>query len=147
MIKGSKTFERETKVESRIPNSSLADIAFLLFIFFAVSTTFRGKDYPGDKPELPPAKATEKVDERVKDILHLWVIPDGGIWINDVQVPLEGVAGFVQPILVKQPRLIVAVKADKDAEFGRINEVLDQLKVAGAVRVNFATVKERERSS
>ncbi len=147
MVKGSKTFERETKVESRIPNSSLADIAFLLFIFFAVSTTFRGKDYPGEKPELPPARATEKVEERVKDILHLWVIPGGGIWIDDVQVPLEGIAGYVQPILNKQPRLIVAVKADREAEFGRINEVLDQLKVAGAVRVNFATVKERERSS
>ena len=36
---------------------------------------------------------------------------------------------------------------DREAEFGTINEVLDQLKVAGAVRVNFATVKERERSS
>ncbi|MFQ6104212.1 MAG: ExbD/TolR family protein [Candidatus Glassbacteria bacterium] len=134
----------ETKVESKIPSASLADIAFLLFIFFAVSTTFRAKDYPGKKPELPQAKATEKVEERVKDILHLWVIPDGTVWINDVQVPMEGVAGQIQPILMKQPRLIVAVKADKDAEFGMINKVLDQLKIAGAVRVNFATLKERE---
>jgi biopolymer transport protein ExbD len=136
----------ESRVESKIPGSSLADIAFLLFIFFAVTTTFRPKDYPGKKPELPDAKATEKIEERVKDILHLWVIPGGDVWINDVQVPLEGVAGYIQPILMKRPRLMVAVKADKQAEFGTINEVLDQLKIAGAVRVNFATVKEREKS-
>jgi len=137
----------ESRVESKIPGSSLADIAFLLFIFFAVTTTFRPKDYSGEKPEVPTAKATEKVDERVKDILHLWVIPDGSVWINDVQVPLEGIAGQIQPILLSQPRLIVAVKADREAKFGTINEVLDQLKIAGAVRVNFATVKERQRSS
>jgi biopolymer transport protein ExbD len=137
----------ENRVESKIPGSSLADIAFLLFIFFAVTTTFRPKDYTGKKPDLPAAMATEKVDERVKDILHLWVIPDGSVWINDVQVPLEGLAGQIQPILLSQPRLIVAVKADREAEFGTINEVLDQLKVAGAVRVNFATVKQRESSS
>lgn len=146
MIRGSKQFNMENRVESKIPGSSLADIAFLLFIFFAVTTTFRPKDYAGNKPELPAASATEKVDERVKDILHLWVIPDGSVWINDVQVPLEGLAGQIQPILMSQPRLIVAVKADREAEFGTINEVLDQLKIAGAVRVSFATVKRRESS-
>ncbi len=146
MIRGSKQFKMETKLESRIPNSSLADIAFLLFIFFAVTTTFRPKDYPGTKPVLPEAKATEKIDERVKDIIHLWVIPNGEIWINDVQVPLEGLAGYIQPVLMKQPRLMVAVKADKQAEFGNINEVLDQLKVVGAVRVTFATDKVRDKT-
>jgi biopolymer transport protein ExbD len=147
LIQGSKQFKMKTHVESSIPGSSLADIAFLLFIFFAVSTTFRPKDYPGKKPEIPQAKATEKIEERVKDVIHLWVIPGGDVWVNDVQVPVDGLAGFIQPILLKQPRLMVAVKADKNAEFGKINEVLDQLKVAGAVRVTFATVKEREKSS
>ena len=34
-------FKRKSKVASEIPDSSLADIAFLLLIFFMVSTTFR----------------------------------------------------------------------------------------------------------
>ena len=77
--------DRKSKASSEIPSSSLADIAFLLLIFFMVSTVFRtDKDRPIEWAE---AAATEKIDEKVKNILNIWVERDGSIWINDHSMP------------------------------------------------------------
>ena len=48
---------RKSKVRSEIPDSSLADIAFLLLIFFMVTTEFR-RDRPRDV-QMPEAAATQ----------------------------------------------------------------------------------------
>ncbi len=36
-------FDRKSKASSEIPSSSLADIAFLLLIFFMVTTVFQNR--------------------------------------------------------------------------------------------------------
>ena len=74
-------FNRKSKASQDIPTSSLADIAFLLLIFFMVTTVFRT-----DKEQdiiWPQAEATEKIDEKTKNILNIWVERDGSVWIND----------------------------------------------------------------
>ncbi len=134
-------FSKKSKVEEKIPSASMADIAFLLLIFFMVSTVFRTEK--GLKIEFPQAKATEKVEERRKDILHLWIDPTGNAYIDDVLIPTEEIAFKVKPVLLEHPRLIVAVMADRRTPFGEINKALEELKIAEAVRVNFTTIKEK----
>ena len=74
-------FDKKSKASSEIPSSSLADIAFLLLIFFMVTTVFRNdKERPITWAE---AAATEKIDEKVKNILNIWVERDGSVWMND----------------------------------------------------------------
>ena len=65
--------KKKTKVSDEIPTSSMADIAFLLLIFFLVTTTF-----PKDKGlavVLPEPGETAEVSQ--KNILHLIVQPTG----------------------------------------------------------------------
>lgn len=142
MLKNGGPFNRKSRAEERIPSASMADIAFLLLIFFMVSTVFRTEK--GLKVDFPEAKATEKVEERRKDVLHLWIDPQGNAYVNDLLIPTDDIAFTVKPVLIEHPRLVVAVRADKRTPFGEINKALDQLKIAEAVRVNFATVKERD---
>lgn len=131
-------FHRKSKVASEIPDSSLADIAFLLLIFFMVTTVFRSED-PRDV-QMPEAEATQRVDEKRKNILHLWIEKDGRIFINDAVVPTAGIAGIVQRLYEESDRrLVVAIRADRDVSYGQINDVTEQLRSAGALRVNFAT--------
>jgi biopolymer transport protein ExbD len=85
--------KRKSKAASDIPSSSLADMAFLLLIFFMVTTTFR-KEQKRDVV-FPDAEATQKLEEPRKDILHVYVETDGTIYINDRLVPVESVAGVV----------------------------------------------------
>jgi biopolymer transport protein ExbD len=131
-------FKRKSKVASEIPDSSLADIAFLLLIFFMVTTTFR-KERSRDI-ERPDATATQQVDEKRKNILHLWVEPNGQVFINDAQVPMEGIAAIVRQLyLESEQRLVVAIRSDRSVPYGTINQITEALRDGGALRVNFAT--------
>ncbi len=133
---------KKNKASSDIPSSSLADMAFLLLIFFMVSTTFRS-----EKPRevvLPQAEAQEKIPEKRKDILHVYVERDGSVYINDQRVPIPQVSDIVAPLRGEQPRLVVAIRGDTDVPYSVVNDVQEELRDAGAVRVNFTTNLERE---
>jgi biopolymer transport protein ExbD len=131
-------FKRKSKVASEIPDSSLADIAFLLLIFFMVTTVFR-KERAREIIQ-PEASATQQVDEKRKNILHLWVERDGSVYMNDALVPVEGIAPVVQRLFEETDRrLVVAIRSDREVPYGTINQVTEALRDGGALRVNFAT--------
>lgn len=136
-----KGFSRKSGASSEIPSSSMADIAFLLLIFFMVSTVFRReRNVPID---WTTAEATQKIDEKRKNILHLWVERDGTVFINDQIVPHENIADIVRPIYADNRELVVAVRGDRDVPYNEINTITKQLQAAGAVRVTFATRVEQ----
>jgi biopolymer transport protein ExbD len=137
-----KGFVKKNKASSAIPASSLADIAFLLLIFFMVTTTFRTED-PRDVV-MPVAEAQEKIPEKRKDILHLYVERNGAVFINDQRIPMAQVSDIVTPVRAEQPRLVVALRGDTDVPYEVVNDVQEELRDAGAVRVNFTTNLERE---
>jgi len=136
-------FDRKSKAASNIPDSSLADIAFLLLIFFMVTTVFKmGKDRP---IEWAQASATEKIDEKIKNILNIWVERDGSVWVNDRNIPLEEVSDIVRPLYAASQRhLVISVRADRDTPYSYIDSVQKELVAAGVVRVVFATMLERQ---
>jgi biopolymer transport protein ExbD len=131
-------FKRKSKVASEIPDSSLADIAFLLLIFFMVTTVFR-KEQQRDIVQ-PDAQATQRVDEKRKNIVHLYVERDGSVYINDALIPMDNVSDIVGPLFEQSDRrLVVAIRSDRDVAYGTINQITEELRDAGALRVNFAT--------
>ncbi len=135
-------FERKSRASSDIPSSSLADIAFLLLIFFMVTTVFRKeKKQPIDWTQ---AEATKKIDEKRKNILHIWVTGDGTIFINDRNIPENDISSVVRPIYAQNRELVVAIRGDRDVQYARINGITEQLQAAGAVRVTFATRLEQQ---
>jgi biopolymer transport protein ExbD len=136
-------FDRKSKASESIPTSSLADIAFLLLIFFMVTTVFQSdKNRPIDWAE---AAAAEKIDEKVKNILNIWVEGDGTIWINDQNLAMEEVSGLVGPLYAASDRhLVISIRADRDTPYQYIDSVQKELVAAGVVRVVFATELERQ---
>lgn len=139
-----KGFEKKHKATGEIPSSSLADIAFLLLIFFMVSTTFRTED-PRDVI-LPEALAQEKIPEKRKDIQNIFIEEGGAVYINDQLVPVTQIADVIRPIFVEHPRLVVSIRGDVDVDYELVNDVQEELRDAGTVRVNFTTNLEREAS-
>ncbi len=128
---------RRSRAPSAIPDSSLADIAFLLLIFFMVSTVFR-KEEPRDIAE-PIAAAAEPVEATRADVLHLYVERDGSVFINDQRLTPAEVGRVVAPLRVERgERLVVAVRADRAVPYAVIHTVTEQLRAAGALRVQFA---------
>lgn len=133
-------FYRKSKVESAIPTASMADISFLLIIFFMVSTVF--VRYRGLPVELPEAEKIEKLESR-RNVTGVWIDRQGQIIVDDQPVPLDQVAKLFNDKMRANPRLIVSVKSDEQAQFGLVSDVLEELRRAEALRVNFATDRER----
>jgi biopolymer transport protein ExbD len=130
-------FQRKSKATSDIPDSSLADMAFLLLIFFMVSTTF-----PQEKPmrmPWPEATATEKLDEQRKNILHVFVTEEGGIFINDQRVPITQVSNIVAPRYSDNRQLLISLRADRNTPYRTIYQIQEELQEAGALRLTFYT--------
>ena len=134
-------FKRKSGAESQIPTSSMADIAFLLLIFFMVTTVFR-KERKVDI-EWTSAEATQKIDEKRKHILHVWVVEDGSVFINDQLIPRSDVSEIVRPLYAENRQLVIALRGDRNTPYRLINELTQEFQEAGAVRVTFATRLEQ----
>ena len=134
-------FNRKSKVRNIIPTASMADISFLLLVFFMVSTVF--VRYRGVPVELPEAEKIEKLESR-RNVLQIWVDSGGKINIEDRSVPLDVLGTFVHQRLTANPRLIISLRGDKDSQFGIISDVMQELRKVEALRVNFSTKRETE---
>lgn len=132
-------FQRESKIENRVPTSSMADIAFLLLIFFMVTTIFKLED--GLTVTLPRAETAAK--QKRERILRVWIDATGNISIQDKLVRTEQVADIMKNALIENPLLIVAFNADHRTPSGIVHDVMEQLKDANAVRVSFTSDPER----
>jgi biopolymer transport protein ExbD len=133
--------KRKSKAASEIPSSSLADMAFLLLIFFMVTTTFR-KEQPREVV-FPEAEATQKLEEPRKDVLNMYVEGDGTIFINDRNTPPDQVSNVIAPLWLENRGLVVMLRSDRDVSYQRIDQILKELQAAGAVRVAFYTNLEQ----
>lgn len=133
--------KRKSKAASDIPSSSLADMAFLLLIFFMVTTVFR-REQPREVT-FPEAEATQKMEDARKDVLNVYVEQTGNVYINDVLTPIEQVASVVGPQRASNPQLLVVIRGDIDVPYRFIWGVQEQLQAASAVRVTFYTNVEQ----
>lgn len=137
-----KGFTRKNKASSEIPSSSLADIAFLLLIFFMVTTVFQSDR---DRPiEWPEAEAAEKIDEKQKNILNIWMETNGTVYMNDQPFGMEDVSAYVAPLYAASERaLVISIRGDRDVPYLYMDLLQKELVAAGVVRVVFATQLEQ----
>ena len=128
-------FEKNIRVEQKVPTSSMADIAFLLLIFFMTTTIFKMED--GLPVSLPRAETAQKQKREL--ITHIWIDAGGNISINDKLVYTTEVEPIIKSILSEKPSLIVAFNADHRTPYGVISDVMEELKKANAIRVSFTS--------
>jgi len=134
-------FKKKMSTESRIPTSSMADIAFLLLVFFMVTTVLKLEE--GLPIALPKAEAAQDIPR--ENVIHIWVDRTGKISINDMIVTIPSVEGIIAQRIRVNPGIIVAFNTDENAPYGVMADIMEQLKRASAVRVSFASRKEKMR--
>ena len=116
----------------------MADIAFLLIIFFLVTTTMNQDK--GLSLHLPKVGETKQV--KTKNILNVWINDQDRIAFFESEkltpVPLEQLHERVEGRLADNEKLIVSLKAERGASYRMFVDVLDELKIAGAKRISIA---------
>jgi len=133
-------FKKRSRVSTEIPNSSLSDIAFLLLIFFMVSTVFAIEE--GLILDLPSKEAVAKKISR-KNIMRVTGYADGSITVDDEPVALYEVRSRVEKAMMENDKLIVVVETDPQATYGLMIDMLDELKLAQAMRVSLKTLEKK----
>lgn len=129
---------RRRRVSGEIPVASTADIAFLLLIFFLVSTTF-----PKDKglAIVLPAPS-EQVPVSQKDILHLVIRSDGVVEVTRgesqqvQQMRPRDVEGLWRQEVASNPGLVASIRTHPQAPYRLMLDVLDALQSANAQRIS-----------
>ena len=128
--------ERRNKSNPEIPTASMADIAFLLIVFFLVTTTMNQDK--GIGMVLPPAGESKKIQK--KNICNVWVNQGGDILINlEQQVQLAQLRANIEQRLRDNEKLIVSLKADDETPYNTFIDVLDEIKLSGADRISLAS--------
>jgi len=143
---------RRSRPQASVPTASMSDIAFLLLLFFMVTTVFMAsKSLPITVPE---AESTQRIKLR-RYTISAWVDRQGQILVDD---------NFIDPggQMAKPEKLnrfgevvwdrysdntaasVVLLRIDANASYGLISDLMESLRNVDARRVTFATQFERE---
>ena len=121
--------KRRHDAQPVIPTASMADIAFLLIVFFMVTITFEK-----DKTQVVLPK-TELRFEIPKEVATISVTNNGQIRVtdgDDMSVPVgsDDVVTFAANLVSKYPGRPLVLKADADVPYRNVDKILDSLKQA-----------------
>ena len=98
-------FNRTVPVQTLIPTVSMADIAFLLFIFFMSTTIFRLEE--GLRITLPRAEMGESVPR--ERMTHVWIDAAGTVSVDDRRIVMADLVPILRGKVQRNPNLIVGL--------------------------------------
>jgi biopolymer transport protein ExbD len=110
--------------EAEIPTSSMADIAFLLIIFFMVTAVFsatKGLDFK------LPSEETKPPDTESEEAVFIKVAPDGSVEVDCKPMALEGILDYLEPKLTRNAEKPVILYTDAYAPYQAMISVYDVL--------------------
>ncbi|MFQ5928274.1 MAG: ExbD/TolR family protein [Acidobacteriota bacterium] len=125
-----------------IPTSSMADIAFLLIIFFmltAVFVTTRGLQFrfPKDDPT--------QVDVQPEEAIHIKIMGEGQYMVDKTPMSLEEMGGYIQMKMDQNPQKPVIIQTQPDVPYFVMIDVFDRLKYLQVEHISIPTRTEVER--
>lgn len=134
--------EKKKKRSAEIPSASLADIAFLLLIFFLVTTTM---DLDKGINLTLPEKGGEEVKIKKGNICNLLVNASGQVLLDDEPIVISAISDALKKKVEEKgydnegkPNLIVSIKTARETDYDTYIQVLDQVKLSGTTKISIA---------
>jgi biopolymer transport protein ExbD len=123
--------------DAGIDISPLIDCVFILLIFFIVTTTF--VEETGVEVDKPQAASSVQLE---KTSILIALTAKGEVVYGGREIGIGGVQPLVKRML-QQEDVPVIIQADAAAESGLLVRIIDEVKLAGAVKVSVATRQSR----
>jgi len=126
----------------------MADIAFLLLVFFLVTTNFM--EEKGLGLILPEPGDTQVTSLKIpkKNMMYFIVYGRDQVVMKhqdeERQMPVPEIRGFVEASLQRNQNLIISLKPAPDAPYAAMINVLDELRAADAKRISLGQLKPTE---
>ena len=126
--------KQRSRASAKIPTATMADIAFLLIVFFLVTTSF--SDDEGLGLTLPPYGSATRVPSR--NITKVLINSVGEIMHDQSMVTLEALGERIRRMSAENENLIVSIKTAPDSRYEYFVDVIDEVKRAGNDRISIA---------
>jgi biopolymer transport protein ExbD len=127
------------KVQAVVPTASMADIAFLLIIYFMLTTSFSPV-----KMSVDLAEAANRAEvEKQAAVIAIGI--EGQLEVSDGLAPgnrlnsVDELDGFVKEVLAVEPTKQFIIKADRNVRYDTFNTVYERLRTHGARRIALLT--------
>ena len=124
--------------EAEINIAPMLDIIFILLIFFIVTTSFV-KEFGIDMSR--PSNAPPKT-EKISEVIFVKIDASDQIFIKDRLTDIRAVRANIESALATSAESPVVVAAARESDAGVLVRVVDQARVAGAVRVSLVALVE-----
>ncbi len=126
------------KVPAEIPTASMADIAFLLIIFFMLTSVYSsnfGLEYGLPKNE-------DMVNVQPLESMHVHIMGPDQYTIDRKPATLAQMAGYIDAKLKQNPKKPVIVQTDPNVPYYATIQVLDMCKQLKVENVSIPTNSE-----
>ncbi len=136
----------------KISTASLPDVIFILLCFFMVSTTMRETTLIV-KVRLPEATEVQKLEKKSL-VSFIYVGPpikstfgtESRIQLNDQFATIADIQAFIATERDARDEadrkfLTTSIKADRDTRMGVITDIKQELRKAGAFKINYSSKK------
>ena len=117
-----------------INSSSMADIAFLLLVFFLVTTTI---SLDKGISLILPAEGNE-LEVNKTNIVNVLINDQGQVLIDDRPAKIRDIKSMAIKRIKKNENVIFSVLTTKRTKYKHYIQVLDQLKQANATKISIA---------
>ncbi len=118
---------KKDHADPEIPTSSMADIAFLLIIYFMVTTTFaatRGLDF-----SLPQEDKEQPLVEKEEAVL-IEIQPGGVLMVDQKRMEIGDILEYLKPKLERNAMKPVIIRPLEATEYGYMVAVFDEIRQA-----------------
>ncbi len=116
----------------QIPTASMADIAFLLIIYFMVTTVFSATK--GMQFELP--KDEELETTQAEESIYIQVLPSGQLRVDGNPMEMDAILDYIVPKLRINQRKPVIIHPEPNTPYEAMIGVYDEL-MASKVKMDF----------
>lgn len=119
--------DRRATTDASIPTSSMADIAFLLIIFFMVTSVFsatKGLEF------MLPTDENAPQERETEDAVFIHVQTER-ILVDCREMGVDEILPYLEPKLLRDPNKPVILYTDPEAEYQRMINVYDALAGSG----------------
>ena len=130
---------RRREVPSEIPTASMADVAFLLIIFFLVASFYsvtRGIQF--SLPKHDEAALTAEPEAAVL----IEIGSDSSLTVDNRAMTIADLQGYIGPRLQQNPTKSVILQTSLDAPYQAMTDVFDELRQVGVQNLVIPTSTE-----